>query len=306
MKELQDLRKAVGLSRTAMAAKLGIAPSAITAWERGSCHPSPATLRDLALLFGSSMEEIFYFQQGATDVPTVLRHDDVKSEYEFDCFTGHIGVMLAGREQYTWYPVTHREYENFSFRANDGRGTYSLETLNNRVVVLWMEHVKDVWFEPHLAPGAEKPWGVNPDCEAGASQELYNTVFAYFQLMLDFQTKSVARLVPVMSPRFLQALKALIASRAITRLNYREWCKFSRVATTDGGTRWTDLPIEQLRRIEQQHSVSCSNNDNLGRPIAESTRPVAAIEYPRSRCKAEQVLAELRACLVRAETLDHV
>lgn len=58
MKTIEELRKARGWTQLELANKLGMTPSTIYNWERGKFEPRATQLRQLARLFGVSMDEI--------------------------------------------------------------------------------------------------------------------------------------------------------------------------------------------------------------------------------------------------------
>jgi transcriptional regulator with XRE-family HTH domain len=58
MKSIKELRTRAGLTQLELAIRLGVTPSAVYKWERGSSEPSATNLRDLARALDVSMDEI--------------------------------------------------------------------------------------------------------------------------------------------------------------------------------------------------------------------------------------------------------
>lgn len=58
MQTIRELREAAGLTQAQLAARLGLAPATIYAWEARKNEPRASQLRALAKLFGVSMDDI--------------------------------------------------------------------------------------------------------------------------------------------------------------------------------------------------------------------------------------------------------
>ena len=55
---IADRRKAVGLTQTQIAERMGVTPQAVSKWERGLAFPDLAYLDDLAKLLNVSMDTL--------------------------------------------------------------------------------------------------------------------------------------------------------------------------------------------------------------------------------------------------------
>lgn len=55
---IADRRKAVGLTQTQVADRMGVTPQAVSKWERGLAFPDPAYLDDLAELLHVSIDAL--------------------------------------------------------------------------------------------------------------------------------------------------------------------------------------------------------------------------------------------------------
>ncbi len=58
MKTIRELREAQGWTQLDLAYKLGVTPSTVYNWERGRSELTASRLRQLAQLFGVSMDDI--------------------------------------------------------------------------------------------------------------------------------------------------------------------------------------------------------------------------------------------------------
>ena len=55
---IKEARKAVGLTQTELAERIGVSQSAVAQWETGITHPSYATLRPLANALGVRVDDL--------------------------------------------------------------------------------------------------------------------------------------------------------------------------------------------------------------------------------------------------------
>ena len=58
MKTIRQLREAAGLTQFELAVKVGVTPTAVSAWERGQYEPRASQLRKLAETLGVLMDDI--------------------------------------------------------------------------------------------------------------------------------------------------------------------------------------------------------------------------------------------------------
>ena len=58
MKTIRELREERGWSQFELAVRVGVTPTAVSAWERGAYEPRAGQLRKMALAFGVSMDGI--------------------------------------------------------------------------------------------------------------------------------------------------------------------------------------------------------------------------------------------------------
>jgi len=58
MQTLQQLRKAAGFTQLKLAVRLGITPSTVYNWERGTAEPGARQLGDLATALGVTADEV--------------------------------------------------------------------------------------------------------------------------------------------------------------------------------------------------------------------------------------------------------
>ncbi len=61
--KLYRYRKAMGLTQTALAEKLGVGDKAVSKWENGAAKPTTEVLRKLAAVFGTTVEELLRLRE---------------------------------------------------------------------------------------------------------------------------------------------------------------------------------------------------------------------------------------------------
>ena len=65
---IYDLRRKAGLTQTELAERLGVTNKAVSKWENGRAKPATDTLRNMAALFGVSVEELLKIREGERDM----------------------------------------------------------------------------------------------------------------------------------------------------------------------------------------------------------------------------------------------
>ncbi|MDR1124163.1 MAG: helix-turn-helix transcriptional regulator [Elusimicrobiota bacterium] len=102
MKRLKQLRESFKLTQQQLAEKLKTSQQTIARWETGKSEPNLYALKDLALVFGTSVDELLNY--GATGEKPTTKHYSLFSD-EADGFWGHIGLKIAGKPS-LWFPIT--------------------------------------------------------------------------------------------------------------------------------------------------------------------------------------------------------
>lgn len=182
MKRLKDLRKGIGFTQATLAKALGVSQQAIARWEKGDAEPSLAMLRDLATVMGTSVDDLVEFEAGATRISS--QHWEPADDQVVDGFWGHLGVLLPGKSDHQWYPITSGEQGRIS-RILQGAVSSSdwlvIATLNNRVLLINPHVVQRIRL---LDDAADQPsddsWNLTWDGYQGLSPEVYNAINDYF------------------------------------------------------------------------------------------------------------------------------
>ncbi|MEO3430706.1 helix-turn-helix transcriptional regulator [Pelagibius sp. CAU 1746] len=193
MKRLREIRTAFGYSNGRLATELGLDALRIKGWESGERAPTPSELRDLAMVYGTSVDDLVG-EESLKERPVRTWH--LVDGDGIDGFWGHFGVMLPGTSIYRWHPLTGCSADSINAEISGARAledeplSMVAKTLNGRLLWVSLEAVKCVslcdegeeWPEPcadvEVAPGRREP-----DLEAHPSQVLplvaYETLTEY-------------------------------------------------------------------------------------------------------------------------------
>jgi len=182
MKRLKDLRKGVGFTQATLAKALGVSQQAIARWEKGDAEPSLAMLRDLATVMGTSVDDLVEFEAGAPRISS--QHWQPADDQIVDGFWGHLGVLLPGKPDHHWFPITSGEQERISLNLQSPThfsGWLVVATLNNRVLLINPNAVQRIRL---LDDAADQPsddsWNLTWDGYQGLPPEVYSAIGDYF------------------------------------------------------------------------------------------------------------------------------
>jgi transcriptional regulator with XRE-family HTH domain len=138
MNKLAELRRSRNYTQQQVADVLKTTQQAIASWERGHSEPDIQTLRDLAVIYGTGVEDLLGTNPLTDDGVTTVDLANRSGGDLVDGFWGHMGLQLPGSRESIWYPITCAT----SQRAMIGLATaregawLCLPTLNNRFLVL--------------------------------------------------------------------------------------------------------------------------------------------------------------------------
>ncbi|NWE71176.1 helix-turn-helix transcriptional regulator [Pseudomonas gingeri] len=190
MRRLRDLRKGVGFTQEALANALGVSQQAVGRWEKGDAEPSLSMLRDLAMVLGTSVDNLIEFEARGSRIPS--QHWGPADELLVDGFWGHLGVLLPNHVDHQWYPITRGEEERIS-NILQGSGRPSdwlvVATLNNRVLLINPLAVQRIRL---LDDAVDQPnddsWNLTWDGYQGLSPEIYQAIGEYFRNFEEFES----------------------------------------------------------------------------------------------------------------------
>lgn len=134
MRHLAKLMKHFGMTPDTVAEACGVSIRQVPRWAQCRDEPDAAALRDLAVLFGTSVRDLV---NAAPDrLRTCLPVEPVP--HRIDPLWGYLGLPLPGQTTMTWYPITAATARRIERRLDeDSEVQYAwtvIETLNNRLL----------------------------------------------------------------------------------------------------------------------------------------------------------------------------
>jgi transcriptional regulator with XRE-family HTH domain len=178
MERLKELRRQAGFTQAQLAQMLRTTQQTVGRWESGKVEPDIATLRDLAMIYGTSVDDILG-QNPLTGAKTItsnhvfFRGDE---EGEKGCFWGHLGVRFPGQSKSSWYPITLSQAEQldeFFANADPDHPWVTVRSLNNRFLLLNVLAVPRLVLLDEAADQPDDDWELPWDGPAGLPQEMY-------------------------------------------------------------------------------------------------------------------------------------
>jgi len=151
--KLKDFRTENKLTQKQLADALKVNQQTIARWEKGQTEPNIQQLRDLAMIFSTSIDAILGKEKPEKLYPNFINDKTGDADY----FWGHIGINLYGVDETKWYPVTEERVNRFyQYSANEW---FVFETLNNRYVAINQKNTRFVTFSDDNAESPETPPG---------------------------------------------------------------------------------------------------------------------------------------------------
>jgi transcriptional regulator with XRE-family HTH domain len=157
MQRLRQLREAAGYSQQRLAEMLKTTQQTIGRWEAGKAEPNLSALRDLALLFGTSVDDLLSLR-GHRKPPSI--HSHFFTGKEQDGFWGHVGLKLGDLPS-RWFPVTASSaagVRDALVNLEDDNGWIGFETLANRFVAFRPAATRKTWLLDDDCDGPNDDW----------------------------------------------------------------------------------------------------------------------------------------------------
>lgn len=231
MDKLKELRIAQRLTQEQLAEMLKTTQQTIARWETGKSEPSIATLKDLALIFGTSVDDLL----GRNPFGPASESGIVTNRYHYfadsdEGFWGHLGVRVPGAAKSTWYPITLGEANRISRRITSTTSKTPwvvATTLNNRALVINMAMVPQLSMLDDNADEVADDWELGWDSYQGFSPEIYRGIEDHF---LGFDDEDV-------SEAFSQTIEEVIQEEGLDEDKVFEFLSATRVHYNDGTLR---------------------------------------------------------------------
>jgi len=180
VERLKKLRTTHNLTQEKLAEMLKTTQQTVARWESGKGEPSIAALKDLALIFGTSVDDLLGqnpFASDANSAPTTNHYYALA--HSSDGFWGHLGVRAPGASKSTWYPITLREatrLDNAIANASSDSPWIVATTLNNRALVINVATIAQLSMLDDNADEVLDDWELGWDSYEGHSPEIYRAL----------------------------------------------------------------------------------------------------------------------------------
>src|ERR1700761_1092343 len=164
------------MTQAAVAALLKTTQQTYARWEGGKIDPPTAALRDLSLMFETSVDYILGRDESrpATSRYYILANDA-------DGFWGHLGLHLPGNEKTSWFPITYGVANRLRGHLKIGAGAPDwliAQTLDNHVLVFQPAKMERIWLLDDACDGPQDDWEWNAPLtgETGLPLEIYRAM----------------------------------------------------------------------------------------------------------------------------------
>ncbi|MBC9130471.1 helix-turn-helix transcriptional regulator [Frischella sp. Ac13] len=203
MEKLKILRKQCNYTQKDLAYMLGVTTKDVQNWELNKAQPELKIIRDLAIIFGTSVYDILSDESIATTDYSPWNFNET-----IDYFWGHIGILLYNSNIIKWYPITNSTFDRVeTILSNDEpskeNNILSFDTLNNRLLLINKNIVKKISLLDD-ASDMPKDWEIPWDGYQGlGSEEFYNLIDEYF---FDYEHIEIQRIKIHNRKKILQEL----------------------------------------------------------------------------------------------------
>ncbi len=200
MKRLKELRQSHGLTQEALAKALQTTQQTIARWETDKAEPNLSALRDLAMIFGTSVDDLVGSNPISKTVTTTTYTLFTKGDQ--DGYWGNVGILLPGEQHTRWYPITSSERVRIANALNDRDAQFvCFSTLNNRMIVMNTTNVRRVWFLDEACDQPGGDWEVEWDSVEGCPLEFYRALEDYAFRQENFRASASPTLISMVEDR---------------------------------------------------------------------------------------------------------
>ena len=283
----RQLRTILRINKEEIAAAIEISVDRLEEIEAGATMTN-AELRDLAVYLGTSTScimsnNVFYPQTTALS-DFVSEIDDAGAA--LSGYWGHIGVMLLGSTEYSWYPITRYEANGLGNSLN--RKKVVVPCMNNKLLYLNLEKIKSIVL---LDEACDPPEYYNWDYSVGEGEiplVVYEVLKDYVSDYIESDEKSSAEY----SPKLQKLLNQLIEEKQWTDDQVFKMTSGIKIRYADGSAfeNLIDLNIESglIDAVKDLYIMpDVTNTDKYvsftdwnGAEMFINTDEVAVIEMP--------------------------
>ncbi len=238
MNKFKEFRQARGYTQVQIAEMLKTTQQSVARWESSQAEPSLAVLRDLAIIYNTSVDDLL----GKSPLSSSVR---TNSYFALDGgdehFWGHLGILLPGEKYTSWYPITLQAANQVDAaiqRSGTSEPWMAVSTLNNRILLINVPQVERIYMLDDNADKVVDDWELGWDSYQGHSLEVYRAL-AEWAMGLSEEDEEVS------SETFREALALLIEEEGLTADLIIERVVDTHIHFTSGQVRRCS-PNEQL------------------------------------------------------------
>jgi len=173
LKKLKELRTEAGFTQEKLSDMLSVSQQTIARWETGKAEPNIAALRDIAVIFGTSVDDLIEFGKTGTKPSTVNYFIFGNDEG----FWGHLGLLVSGSSKTRWFPISLNTANSITRLINtEGTKWLVVDTLNNRLLAINLSEVNRLWLLDDADNQIEGDWELDWDGYQGYAGEIYKAI----------------------------------------------------------------------------------------------------------------------------------
>ncbi len=172
---LRERRLAARLTQDELARALGTTQQTVARWEAGKAEPNVATLRELAMIFATTVDAL------VGGAPPSTRHSPTTygllSGGAQEPLWGHAGVLLPGHAKSRWFPINELHARRIARLLDAGQaGWLTFASLDNRLVAVKVANVTKVCLLEREADRPRADWDVRWGEDAGIPLDFYRVL----------------------------------------------------------------------------------------------------------------------------------
>lgn len=178
MEIIKELRKRHNYTQAELARMLNVSQQAVARWESGKTKPSLLNMRDLAVIFGTSVDGLLGADSESESI--ITNHYNHWRDEGMTGFWGHLGLGLPRNDKTKWYPITLEAANYIANALESDLGSFlSVETLNNRSLYINKERIHHVYLLDDNADYIKGDWALDWDSYQGFPSDIYPAILEY-------------------------------------------------------------------------------------------------------------------------------
>lgn len=241
----REFRQSMRFTSESVAEVTGISLERLEEIEAGA-QATTAELRDIALCLAVSVRSLLgtnFFEPQVAEMDIFLGNNESKQEETLSGFWGHVGILLTGKDQHMWYPITRCTRKNIYQMMGNER--MIIPCMNNKLLFLNMKNIKEVIL---LDDACDEPeyvdWDDNVEC-IGIPLVVYEVLKDYELGLENWSEEEI-------SPRFCEILEQLVKNQGWSDEKICEMTGLSRIYYKDGTDRIININFSEEESLSEE------------------------------------------------------